>query len=528
MKKQQRIIFILIPLVLSGYTHLWNPLGFPSIHIDEAHYMRRAMLVLEGMGPQESAVSGYPRTYDHPYFGQIFLGGVLGAIGYPSSLNPASDVHSIETLHLVPRILMGVLAMLDTFLLYFIVERRYSTRVALIASILFAIMPMTWIFRRVYLDTILIPFLLSSILISLYVKERIKRDASLNSESGHKISKNILILLSGIFLGLAIYTKVPVFTMIPLVGTLTYLNSGKSLRSLGIWFIPVIIIPLLWPLYSIYVGQSDLWVHWTLWQTERNRPLSMPFSLLNFFQIDPLVFVMGIAGIALATIRRDFFPLLWISPFLIFSYFIGWVQYFHLLPLFLVFCLSSAIFIDFLQKFIAKHSNKILSYSIAVFVIAFGIVSTTMLITLDVNSAHYKIYAAIAEQIPESANEATANITIIGSHWWVWDSYWITQYVLDKPHELIDPHFDSKFKDEIKTEKVLLVEDPIFLQSISRRLDSDNLREIRQLNNESKEIATFMDNVTSHTNQNYPYNTLPIMISNENHPTGKVVIKRNY
>lgn len=528
MNKQQRFIFILIPLVLSGYTHLWNPLGFPSIHIDEAHYMRRAMLVLEGMGPQESAASGYPRTYDHPYFGQIFLAGLLAIIGYPNSLNPISDLHSIQMLHLAPRIVMGVLAILDTLLLFFVAERRYNTTVALIASIMFAIMPMTWIFRRVYLDTILMPFLLSSILLSLYVMVPNKKEVSSNSGSNYKIGRNVLILLSGIFLGLAIYTKLPAFTMIPLIGTLIYLNSGKSLRSVGIWFIPVILIPLLWPIYSMYAGQFDLWTYWVLWQMDRDKPLSLPISLMNFFQIDPLIFIIGIAGVAFAAVRRDFFPLLWISPFLVFSYFIGWVQYFHLLPLFLVFCLSSAIFIDFLQKFIAKHSNKILSYSIAVFVIAFGIVSTTMLITLDVNSAHYKIYAAIAEQIPESANEATANITIIGSHWWVWDSYWITQYVLDKPHELIDPHFDPKFKDEIKTEKVLLVEDPIFLQSISRRLDSDNLREIRQINNDSKEIVMFIDNVTSRTTEIYPYNTLPIMISNENHPTGKVVIKRNY
>jgi hypothetical protein len=34
--------------------------------------------------------------------------------------------------------------------------------------------------------------------------------------------------------------------------------------------------------------------------------------------------------------------------------------------------------------------------------------------------------------------------------------------------------------------------------------------------------------VTSYTRNTYPYNTLPIMISNEDHPIGKVVIKRNY
>lgn len=528
MKKQQKIILILIPLVISGYTHLWNPLGFPSIHIDEAHYMRRTMMVINGMGPQESATSGYPRTFDHPYFGQIFLAGVLEMIGYPNSLSPTPDTKSIEDLHLFPRIIIGVLAILDTLLLFFITERRYNITIALIASLLFAVMPMTWIFRRVYLDTILMPFLLSSILLPLYIRVQSKNDVSPTLGSNQKISKNTLILLSGIFLGLSIYTKIPAFTMIPLVGTLIYLYSGRNLRSVGIWFIPVILIPLLWPLYSIYVGQFDLWTYWVQWQTDRNKPLFLPISLMNFFQIDPAIFIIGIAGVAFAALRRDLFPLLWISPFLVFSFFVGWTQYFHLLPIFVAFCLSSAIFIDYLQRTIAKHANKILSYSIALFVIAFGLASTTMLITLDVNSSHFDIYAAIAQQIPESPDESNANITVIGSHWWLWDSYWITQYVLDRPHELIDPHFDPKFKKQIQTDKVLLIVDPNFLESISRRLNSDNLREMRTLNNESKEVSTFIDNVTSHTNQNYPYNTLPIMIWNENHPIGKVSIKRNY
>src|SRR5438093_1750321 len=525
-KRLKYILVILIPLILSAYSHLWNPLGFPSIHIDESHYMRRAMLVLEGMGPQESAATGYPRTYDHPYFGQLFLAGALAMIGYPSSLNPTSDLYTIETLHLVPRILMGLLAILDTFILYKIVERRYNTTIALITSILFAIMPMTWIFRRVYLDTILMPFLLSSILFAVYIKEFKDNDISLNSKSNYKISKDILILLSGIFLGLTIYTKFPAFTMVPLVGTLVFFNSGKSLRSVGMWFIPVIILPLLWPLYSVVVGQSDLWVHWVLWQTERNRPLSL--SLTNFFQIDPLVTIIGIAGIAYAAIRKDFLPLMWISPFLIFSYFIGYIQYFHLLPIFPAFCLGSAILIEYLQRIIAKYSHKLLAYTIILFVSVFGIVTTTMLITLDVNSSYYKIYATIAEKIPDTTNGVTTKITLIGSHWWVWDSYWITQYVLDKPHEIIDPKFDPKFNEQIKTDKVLFVGDPIFVHSLSRRINSDNLRQIRELYNESKEIASFTDNVTSHTSGNYPYNTLPIMIRFEDHPTGKVLIKSNY
>lgn len=143
-------LLVFVPLILSAYTHLWNVTGFPSVHIDEAHYMRRAMLVINGMGPQESASTGYPRTYDHPYFGQLFLGGILKLIAYPNMYYSGDNTHSIEMLHFIPRIIMGILAVVDTFLLYCILQIRYNRTVALISTILFAVMPMTWILRRVW------------------------------------------------------------------------------------------------------------------------------------------------------------------------------------------------------------------------------------------------------------------------------------------------------------------------------------------------------------------------------------------
>jgi hypothetical protein len=76
---------------------------------------------MNGSGPQEGPddpLSYRAHPYTHPYFGQIFLAGVLGMIGYPDSLNPSSDIKSIETLYVVPRVLIGLLAVVDTFLLY--------------------------------------------------------------------------------------------------------------------------------------------------------------------------------------------------------------------------------------------------------------------------------------------------------------------------------------------------------------------------------------------------------------------------
>jgi len=119
-------------------------------------------------------------------------------------------------------------------------------------------------------------------------------------------------------------------------------------------------------------------------------------------------------------------------------------------------------------------------------------------------------------------------VTVIGSHWWVWDSYWITKYILKKDHKLIDPHFDSNFKLPITTKNVIFVDDEKFLNDISRKVKSDNLVRIKQLFNESTINSTFYDNVTSSDNGIYPNNIFSIMILNENHPTGKVEIKRNF
>src|SRR5919197_4750176 len=76
-------------------------------------------------------------------------------------------------LYLIPRVLMGLLAVVDTFLIYKISERRYNRNVAIIASILFAVMPLSWLMRRILLDTILMPFLLSSILFAVYNTNKI-------------------------------------------------------------------------------------------------------------------------------------------------------------------------------------------------------------------------------------------------------------------------------------------------------------------------------------------------------------------
>jgi hypothetical protein len=155
------VFLLVIPITLSAVTHLWNPIGFPAIYMDEDIYLARTLHLLNGLGPQMGSL------YDHPYFGWLFLGSILKLINYPHSFVSSIGEDSIQMLYFVPRVVAGVLAVIDTFLIYKISELRYNKTAAFIASILFGVMPMTWITRWILLDTIQLPFILSSILFSL-------------------------------------------------------------------------------------------------------------------------------------------------------------------------------------------------------------------------------------------------------------------------------------------------------------------------------------------------------------------------
>jgi hypothetical protein len=79
---------VLITLSFSSFIHLWNPAQFPSHHVDEGVYIRRALHSLNGLGPRDpDSKFEHPQSsmssYDHPFFGQIFLAGILRMINFP-------------------------------------------------------------------------------------------------------------------------------------------------------------------------------------------------------------------------------------------------------------------------------------------------------------------------------------------------------------------------------------------------------------------------------------------------------------
>ena len=438
--------WILIPIVFATAVHLWNPSGFPELHPDESDYLRKAMHVLAGLGPQEG--TDYPialnnQSYTHPHFGQLFLAAILGGVfGYSNfeNLGHSNLVQTVEFLYTIPRLLMGILAIFDTFILFKIAERRYDRTIALVASSIFAVMPMTWLLRHIYLDNILLPFVLTSILFALYIQPKPEKPprSGLSIIKISRLKGNVFVLLSGILLGIAIYTKIPAFTMIPLVGYLVYTNSGQTqsnrFSNLAIWLIPVIVIPCLWPVYALSLGELDLWIDGITGQVNRlegqgDNKLFSAFS--NLFKIDPLSLIVGIGGLIFAAIRRDYWLLVWVIPLVIFSYFIGWVIYFHLIPLFPAFCISAAVLI--VRIFKASVWRRLISPVLFSAIVCFGFVSSMLLITINVNSYQFEAYAAIIGRMIENDNDTIdddnntgTNTTVLVGHRMY---YWIPKYI---------------------------------------------------------------------------------------------------
>ena len=493
------MLLVLIPLALSAYTHLWNPVGFPNLFYDEGVYIRRAMHVMEGLGPQEAYY------YDHPFFGQIFLGGMLTIIGYPESLNPSPDMQSIESLYQVPRILMGILAVIDTFLIYKISERMYNRNIALFASILFAVMPVAWFTRMILLDSILLPFLLFSIFLAVY--------ATKSKSEKNNNNNNILIVLSGVFLGIAIFTKIPAFTMIPLVAFLIYRNNNKSLKALGIWFVPVILIPLIWPAQSILAGAFTSWTNDVLWQINRENA-GLPWIVFLLAITDPFIFAAGFGGLAYSFVRRDYFILLWILPFMAFLGVLGYTNFFYWIPILPALCIGAAkLLFDIIEKS-KKITQKMLTVAILSSIVVFGLTSTTLLIVTDVTSAQIESAAYVARYLDQTEDGAAGNPTVVSNPIYSW----IFKYVFDKDHIFSDYRDMLYFPVDTAKSRVLLIADPRFTLDIG---NEDN-QLLHELYSNTSTIATFKGKVTNFDLGLYPYTSMI-----ENYEGSEVAIRLN-
>jgi len=469
-----------LALVLAGFTHLWNPIGFPVPNEDESIYLGRAVNFLNTLEVRDNSIG-----YDHPYFGQIFLAAFLGITGYQDFFSSPGHLN-YEMIFLIPRIFMGILAIADTFLIFKIAELLYNRKVGFVAAILFAVTPTTWLTRWILLDSIQLPLILLSILFAVF-SFRGTREGSKNN------SKNILlVLLSGTFLGLSIFTKIPAIMIVPLVGYLIFTNSKWNFKILGLWFIPVILIPLLWPAYSISVGEFNSWLNGIIKQAHR-APNPLYFSITEFLMRDPLLLIVGTIGIILAVVKKDLFILLAVIPFLIFMYFVNYVVLHHLMWVVVILCISaSRLFVD-IVIFVKRYKPLLLLSlgGISLFFV-FAFTSTIELVTRNETSQFFGA-AALVDQYLETelitnnnnSPDSNKNIKVLGNTFFIW----IQQYVFHNDNYV--SFFQIPKKLEFENQNVISIIDSRFKRELQR--DDYTGITLRKMFStfDTKSIATF-------------------------------------
>ena len=520
-KNVYQSLILLSIILVSSFFHLWNLDGFPSIYRDEDHYLRKAMHVLEGEGLQEDSddlISYQSHKYDHPYFGQLFLGGVLKIIGYPDSLSPkAGDVHSIEMLYHVPRVIMGLLAVVDTFLIYKIGQLRYNKNIGLLSAAIFAVVPITWMLRRIWLEPIQLPFILLSILFAIYLS---KQSTKYSFSKYFNQEKLLTSSLSGIFLGIAIFTKIPAFLFIPLVAFLILSMKKQHLKYLVFWSIPVILIPLIWPANALYLGELDAWFDGLTWQSERsNNGVFVAFEKL--FIMDPIFLIISILSVFLAVIRKDLFIIFGVLPFVIFCYLIGYVSYWHLIPIipFLSISISLMIF-NLVNRFLHTRYNTLFLLIFIFSVILPSFIISTNLIISSTDDFHINVISAITKEVKnfnlnnnnstnfgstDSDQNITNNnkLTVLGTNYWLW----IPKYILDTGTNMYKNNFIA---NDIKTNNILLVTGDNFIKTMTRANNTKaNVMQLKEIYSESDLISKLEQNTSKSIETNGSFDLDP-------------------
>ena len=330
-----------------------------------------------------------------------------------------------------------------------------------------------------------------------------------NKYSSHKSMSHqniILLLSSGIFLGLTIFTKIPAITLIPLVGFIIFTNNRKSFKALGVWVIPVILIPLIWPIHALYVGDLDQWQEGITRQATERPEASLYNSLRELIRIDPVLMILGSISFIYAAVRKDPIILLWIIPFMIFFYFVGHVTYNYWVTLLPAFCIGGSLFIielsDKFMRRVSKSVGRVLPFAVISSIVLFALIVNVMLISADLTSAQIQAAALVQYQldneiaIKDGSVQESSNITVISGP----NYSWIFRYVFKEANIL------ENFRDRtpIDTEKYIMMTDPPY-KTFLRRDTSDRSERLEALYDDTLSIAKFKGNASNYDFDRYPY-----------------------
>ena len=286
-------------------------------------------------------------------------------------------------------------------------------------------------------------------------------------------------------MGLAVFTKIPAFTMIFIVAWIVYTNR-KKFSDVLLLMIPFVLIPLIWPVNAIMLDQFDLWQKDVLWQTQRSNSI---VGITEFFWVvDPIMFLVGLSGIGFAILRRDKFLLLWFIPFVIFLSVFGYKQYFHWMMIVPVMCIAAGILLESIRKFRILRKKFVYEGVISAILIC-GFVSTILLITNDISENQFQALSYVLENYDDS-------FTVLASPVYSW----ILGDVFER--ENVPKDYSEILFYPITNEKMVIIADPHY------RIDLSRGPQLQKALDDSKIVKKFDGTVMDFDSRIYPYTSM--------------------
>ncbi|MDW0316203.1 MAG: hypothetical protein QN716_12600, partial [Nitrososphaeraceae archaeon] len=277
-------------------------------------------------------------------------------------------------------------------------------------------------------------------------------------------------------------------------------------KALGIWIIPVILIPLIWPAYALFAGHLESWLDDVVWQATERPESSVWNSLRDLLRIDPVLILLGSIGFVYAALRKDAFILLWVIPFIVFFYFVGRITYNYWVPLLPAFCITGAVIItdlsDRVMTRVSKSIGRFLPFAVLSSIAVFGLIVNVMLITINLTSTQIQAAAFVQYQLNNEFSSAsnstpsTSNVSVISGP----NYSWIFKYVF-KAENVLDNFRDRR---PIDTEKYIMITDLPY-KTFLRRDNTDRSERLETLYDNTLSLAKFNWNTSSYDYDKYPY-----------------------
>ncbi len=226
-----------------------------------------------------------------------------------------------------------------------------------------------------------------------------------------------------------------------------------------------------------------------LWQTQRSNSI---LEIIGYFLlIDPVLFVIGMAGMVYSAITRNKFVLFWFVPFVAFLSLIGFKQYFHWIPIIPILCIGASVWILDMPKYIKYLQSKTIHRIIIASILVFGFSSTILIITIDVSYNQFEALSYVLENQDEQS-------TILASpvySWILYDVFNVENVPIDYSMILFYP---------VETKRITVIADPHFI------LDQNRGKEIQKAYNNTLSVKYFESRANDFDTRIYPYTNLRV------------------